>query len=84
MPEELLDDSIPVLIFDSAKQWERLRERDADDEMLRLYRLLRQPRTLDAPYEVEYLRDLGSISKNCWIEAFQRSKASNRATDVPN
>ena len=37
--EELLDDNIPVLIFDSTKQWERLKEKNTDDEMLKLYRL---------------------------------------------
>jgi DNA-binding transcriptional ArsR family regulator len=37
--EELLDDGIPVLVFDATRQWERLKEKNADDEMLKRYRL---------------------------------------------
>ncbi len=37
--EELLDDQIPVLVFDATKQWERLKEKNTNDEMLKRYRL---------------------------------------------
>ena len=37
--EELLDDSIPVLVFDATGQWERLGENNTNDEMLKRYRL---------------------------------------------
>lgn len=37
--EELLDDKIPVLVFDATGQWERLKEKNTDDEMLKRYRL---------------------------------------------
>ena len=37
--EELLDDNTPVLVFDATRQWERLREENTDDEMLKRYRL---------------------------------------------
>jgi len=37
--EELLDDDIPVLVFDATKQWERLKDKNTNDEMLKRYRL---------------------------------------------
>lgn len=37
--EELLDDQIPLLVFDATKQWERLKEKNTSDEMLKRYRL---------------------------------------------
>jgi KaiC/GvpD/RAD55 family RecA-like ATPase len=35
--EELLEDGIPVLVFDSTNQWERLLERNTNDEMIDRY-----------------------------------------------
>jgi len=37
--EELLDDNIPVLVFDATKQWERLKEKNTNEDMLKRYRL---------------------------------------------
>jgi hypothetical protein len=37
--EELLDDNIPVLVFDATRQWERLKEKNTNNEMLKRYRL---------------------------------------------
>jgi DNA-binding transcriptional ArsR family regulator/GTPase SAR1 family protein len=37
--EELLNEDIPVLVFDATRQWERLKEKNTNDEMLRRYRL---------------------------------------------
>lgn len=37
--EELLDDRIPVLVFDATKQWERLKEKNTNEDMLKRYRL---------------------------------------------
>lgn len=35
--EELLEDEIPVLVFDYTRQWQRLLEKNTDDEMLDRY-----------------------------------------------
>jgi DNA-binding transcriptional ArsR family regulator/KaiC/GvpD/RAD55 family RecA-like ATPase len=37
--EELLDQNIPVIVFDATQQWERLKEKNENDEMLKRYRL---------------------------------------------
>ena len=44
--EELLQERIPVLVFDYTKQWERLFQRNTDQAMLEKYRLfgMRSPR----------------------------------------
>jgi len=43
--EELLDENIPVLVFDATKQWERLKKKNSDDEMCGRYRLFGMKQT---------------------------------------
>ena len=37
--EEILDENIPVIVFDATQQWERLKKKNENDEMLKRYRL---------------------------------------------
>ena len=60
--EELLDDEISVLVFDATRQWERLKEKNTDDEMLKRYRLFGMKQ---APrgYKVQTTRQMTSIEE---------------------
>ena len=55
--EELLDDHLPVLVFDSTKQWERLKERNTNDEMLKRYRLFGM-RQNSKGYKLQIIREM--------------------------
>jgi Cdc6-like AAA superfamily ATPase len=59
--EELLQEHVPVLIFDYTKQWERLFERNGDQAMLEKYRLfgMRSPRA----FKGRVLKELSEISE---------------------
>jgi len=58
--EELLDDNIPVLVFDATKQWERLKDKNTNDEMLKRYRLFGMKQ---APrgYKVQTVRQITDV-----------------------
>jgi len=60
--EELLDDSIPVLVFDATEQWERLRERNTEDEMLKRYRLFGMKQT-PRGYKLQTTREMMHIDE---------------------
>jgi KaiC/GvpD/RAD55 family RecA-like ATPase len=57
--EELLQEQIPVVVFDYTKQWERLLEKNADQAMLEKYRLfgMRGPKAFKG-HAVKELPDL--------------------------
>jgi KaiC/GvpD/RAD55 family RecA-like ATPase len=59
--EELLQEQIPVLVFDYTKQWERLFEKNTDQTMLEKYRLfgMRGPKALKG----HVVKDLPEISE---------------------
>lgn len=59
--EELLQDNVPVLVFDYTKQWQRLLEKNTNEEMIKQYRLfgMKTPRA----YEGQVLRDLPDPAK---------------------
>jgi KaiC/GvpD/RAD55 family RecA-like ATPase len=59
--EELLQEHIPVLIFDYTKQWERLFEKNTEAEMLERYRLfgMRAPRA----FKGSVVQELPEISE---------------------
>jgi DNA-binding transcriptional ArsR family regulator/GTPase SAR1 family protein len=60
--EELLDDDIPVLVFDSTKQWERLKDKNTDDEMLKRYRLFGM-RQNSKGYKLQTIREMISTDE---------------------
>jgi DNA helicase HerA-like ATPase len=59
--EELLQEQVPVLIFDYTKQWERLFQKNTDQTMLEKYRLfgMRSPRA----FKGRVVKELPEISK---------------------
>ncbi len=59
--EELLQEQVPVLIFDYTKQWERLFQKNSDQAMLEKYRLfgMRSPRA----FKGRVLTELPEISE---------------------
>ena len=59
--EELLQEHIPVLVFDYTKQWERIFDRNTDQIMLEKYRLfgMRSPRA----FKGRIVKELPEISK---------------------
>ena len=59
--EELLQEQIPVLVFDYTKQWERLFQRNTDQAMLEKYRLfgMRSPRA----FKGHVVKELPEISE---------------------
>ena len=59
--EELLDDAIPVLVFDATRQWERLKEKNTDDEMLKRYRLFGM-RQSSRGYRVQTIREIADVN----------------------
>jgi DNA helicase HerA-like ATPase len=59
--EELLDETIPVLVFDATRQWERLFEKNSNEEMIKRYRLFgmkQNPRG----YKVQTENQMGDIN----------------------
>jgi len=60
--EELLDDNIPVLVFDATGQWERLKEKNTADEMLTRYRLFGM-RQNSKGYELQTIRQMIGIDE---------------------
>lgn len=60
--EELLDDNIPVLVFDATRQWEKLGEKNTNDEMLKRYRLFGM-RQSPRGYKVQTVREIDSIKE---------------------
>lgn len=60
--EELLDDDIPVLVFDATRQWERLKEKNTDDEMLKRYRLFGM-RQNSKGYKVQSIQHMIGINE---------------------
>jgi KaiC/GvpD/RAD55 family RecA-like ATPase len=59
--EELLQERIPVLVFDYTKQWERLFEKDADPAMMEKYRLfgMRSPKA----FKGNVVKDIPEVSE---------------------
>jgi KaiC/GvpD/RAD55 family RecA-like ATPase len=63
--EELLQDRIPVVVFDYTRQWERLFEKNTDEGMLEKYRLfgMRGPKA----FKGDVVKELPDISKTLQI-----------------
>lgn len=63
--EELLQEQIPVLVFDYTKQWERLFERNTNEAMLEKYRLfgMRSPRAFKGRV-VKELPEISEVTRN--------------------
>jgi KaiC/GvpD/RAD55 family RecA-like ATPase len=59
--EELLQDKVPVLVFDYTKQWERLFQKNTDQTMLEKYRLfgMRSPKA----FKGRVVKELPEISE---------------------
>ncbi|MGA3406039.1 MAG: DUF87 domain-containing protein [Candidatus Bathyarchaeia archaeon] len=64
--EELLQEQIPVLVFDYTKQWERLFEKNSDPEMLERYRLFgmkKSPKAFQGRV-IEQLSEVSEVMRN--------------------
>jgi len=60
--EELLDDNVPVLVFDATQQWERLKEMNSNDEMLKCYRLFGMKQS-PRGYKLQTIKQMANVGE---------------------